>query len=107
MRSEHPLGKAIVAHGLKAGMAPPEPDRFDYAPGYGVTALIGNSTIIAGSRALMIEHQIELPKDSPMAGSEIFVARDGILLGTIELGDIVRREAKQAVDRLNRLGGPC
>ncbi|HEV3456811.1 MAG TPA: HAD-IC family P-type ATPase, partial [Thermoanaerobaculia bacterium] len=37
-RSEHPLGKAIVEAADRAGLAPAEPESFDYTPGRGVVA---------------------------------------------------------------------
>ena len=41
MRSEHPLGKAIVARAIARQRSIREPDRFDYTPGLGITARVG------------------------------------------------------------------
>ena len=51
MRSEHPLGKAIVAYASGGGSPLKEPERFDYAPGKGITSVINGSTVIVGNRA--------------------------------------------------------
>src|SRR5699024_4903388 len=39
-----------------------------------------------------------------LAGSAVYVARDGRLLGSIAVADTVRPEAKQAVEALQRMG---
>jgi len=98
MRSEHPLGKAIVAHAASQRVAVHEPQQFDYTPGRGITAMVDGSTILAGNRAIMLDHRIELPVDaghSIEAGSQVFVARDGRFVGTVVVGDTVRPEAKR------------
>ena len=61
MRSEHPLGKAIVAYASSRGYSLKEPERFDYAPGKGITSVINGSTVIVGNRALMAEHRVDVP----------------------------------------------
>src|ERR1700731_663950 len=40
LRSEHPLGKAIVAYVRGLGHPILEPERFDYTPGRGITAVV-------------------------------------------------------------------
>ena len=107
MRSEHPLGKAIVARALAAGLPVHEPERFDYTPGRGISAVVDGSTILVGNSALMSEYRIDLPQSLPPAadaGSQVFVARDGRFLGTVVVGDTVRPEAKRAIEALDRLG---
>src|ERR1700730_6394115 len=41
MRSEHPLGKAIVDFARATNRSRREPERFDYVPGSGITAVVG------------------------------------------------------------------
>ncbi len=107
MRSEHPLGRAIVEYAARAGIKAAEPERFDYTPGRGIEARVNGSTTIAGNRALMSEHRIEVPESlvtAAGAGSPVFVARDGRLLGIIAIGDTIRPEAKRAIEAFNRMG---
>jgi len=107
IRSEHPLGKAIVAYALAAGLAVREPERFDYTPGRGIAAIVRGSTILVGNHALITEHRIELSQiasPSAEAGSQVFVARDGRFLGTIVISDTLRPEAKRAIEAFDRMG---
>ena len=49
-RSEHPLGRAIVAAATEhAGAAPKDPTSFAMVPGRGVVAEVGGRTVYAGS----------------------------------------------------------
>jgi heavy metal translocating P-type ATPase len=107
LRSEHPLGKSIVEY--VRGLARPirEPEGFDYTPGRGITALVGGVTVLVGNRALMQERGVDLPASlshDQEAASDVFVARDGQILGVIAVADTVRPEAKEAIDALNKMG---
>jgi Cu+-exporting ATPase len=107
MRSEHPLGKAIINLALAKNRSLHEPERFDYVPGRGITALVDGVTILVGNRGLLSDHSIEVPGNFAASGdtsSEVFVARDGRLLGAIVVADTVRPEAKRAIEVLNRIG---
>ena len=107
LRSEHPLGRAIVAYARAQGRSIREPERFDYTPGRGISALVDGTTILVGNRALLIGRGIAVPRtlgSREKAASEILVARDGRLLGAIVVADSVRPEAKPAVEALARMG---
>jgi Cd2+/Zn2+-exporting ATPase/Cu+-exporting ATPase len=106
LRSEHPLGRAIVAYARAQGRGICEPERFDYTPGRGISALVDGTTILVGNRALLIERGVSVPRtlgSQEEAASEILVARDDRLLGAIVVADGVRPEAKPAVEALARM----
>jgi P-type Cu+ transporter len=107
MRSEHPLGKAIINLATAKNRSPREPECFDYVPGRGITAMVDGVAILVGNRALLSGHSIEVPGNFAAGGdtsSEVFVARDGRLLGAIVVADTVRPEAKRAIEALNIMG---
>jgi Cd2+/Zn2+-exporting ATPase/Cu+-exporting ATPase len=107
MRSEHPLGKAITNFALAKNRFLREPKRFDYVPGRGITAVVDGVTVLVGNRGLLTDHAIEVPRDLAEradTSSEVFVARDGRLLGAILIADTVRPEARGAIEALNRMG---
>jgi Cd2+/Zn2+-exporting ATPase/Cu+-exporting ATPase len=106
LRSEHPLSKAIVAYVRGQGRLIREPDRFDYAPGRGITALVDGVVVLVGNAALMQDRGITVPSSlchDHEAASDVFVARDGQVLGLIAISDTVRHEAREAIDALNKI----
>ena len=107
LRSEHPLGKTIVAYAQAQGLRPTEPSYFDYTPGRGVDATVDGETVLVGNLALMHERAVTVPagllSGYPEA-SEVYVARSGNLLGAIVIADTVRPEARQAVGAIHALG---
>jgi Cu+-exporting ATPase len=107
LRSEHPLGQAIVAYAKLQGRALAEPEHFAYTPGRGITAAVAGTTILVGNRALLSDRGVELPAMAPDgidAGTEIYVAQDGQPLGMISVADRVRPEAKRAIELLEKMG---
>jgi P-type Cu+ transporter len=107
MRSEHPLGKAIVTHAGARHCTIREPQRFDYTPGLGITAIVESATILVGNRSLLKEKGVEAPAPDARefgSASQVFVARDGQLLGTITIADPVRPEARAAISSLRHMG---
>lgn len=106
-RSEHPLGKTIVAHARTQGRAIAEPERFGYTPGRGIDAVVAGEQVLVGNLALMCDYGIAVPDDllayHPEA-SEVFVARGGALLGAIAIADRVRPEARAAIAAIHAMG---
>jgi Cd2+/Zn2+-exporting ATPase/Cu+-exporting ATPase len=107
LRSEHPLGLAIVGRARAEGRGLDEPERFRYTPGRGVRAVVGGADVLAGNRALLGEAGIQIPDrlvPEAHGASEVLVARDGMLLGAILVADAVRPEARRAVQAVHGLG---
>ena len=106
LRSEHPLGKTIVAYAQSMGRGVAEPEHFAYTPGRGIMAQIGGSTVLVGNLLWMKEKKIAVPSSLGHGGeatSEVYVARDGVLLGAVAVADTVRPEAKRAIEALNSM----
>ena len=76
-RSEHPLGRAIVAYARARDGPISEPERFAYIPGEGISATVDDNSILVGNRSLMASQNIEVPEALAAAfdsASEIYVA---------------------------------
>ena len=107
LRSEHPVGKTIVAHARALGHALQEPERFGYTPGLGIDAALGGQLVLVGNQALMRAHGIAVPPQllaEHRQASQVFVARDGQLLGAIVVADTVRPEAADAIKAIHTMG---
>jgi len=107
LRSEHPLGKTIVAYARALGCPVREPERFGYTPGLGIDAVLGGERVLVGNQALMRARDIVVPAGllarHPEA-SEVLVARGAKLLGAIAIADTVRPEAADAVGAIHTMG---
>jgi len=109
--SEHPLARAVVEEAFKRGIALPEVQGFEAVPGQGVTARLGEARLIAGSPTFLATEAVDLANygeriDELEANglTVIGVARDGVLLGLLALGDALRPDAQETVRHLHALG---
>lgn len=107
LRSEHPLGKAILAYARSQGRPVTEPEHFAYTPGRGIAAQVSGTSVLVGNKAWMEDKNVAFPAtlfDGVGAASEVFVARDRRLLGAVAVADTVRPEAKRAIEALHAMG---
>lgn len=104
--SEHPLGKAILAKAMEAGIAILRPEHFEYTPGKGIVCSLDGQQIVVGNRTLFAEKCIEIPEvgTNSKDSSEILVAQNSRLLGSLKIADVLRSEAIEAVDQLRAMG---
>lgn len=102
--SEHPLGKAIIAKARESAVEPAPASGFFYRPGRGITARDAGGAIHVGNAAWLEENGVsDVPSDVDANSTRVLVAREGRLLGAIELDDRVRPEARRAVERLRAM----
>ncbi len=111
MRSEHPLGKAIVSHAKSQNIRLTEADGFRMIPGKGVQATIGGVSVLCGSNLYLRENKISISsriKSSleilyEQGKASILVAQSGVCTGIIALSDTLRPTAKDMVEQLKQM----
>lgn len=113
LRSEHPLGKAIVrCFKDKAPAAPPDPDEFRMLPGRGVSAIVNTRQILAGNPELLSENGIALPDAVRQRANlyreegctVIYLSADGECAGFLALSDTLREDAADTIDGVKAAG---
>jgi len=113
LRSEHPLGKAVVEHYVREYGAPPEePTQFSLLAGRGVQATVAGRTLLAGNEGLFALREILLPEPLVEKAARlraegctvIYVAEDGQAAGLVALSDTLRPDAAQTVRRIHETG---
>ncbi len=112
LRSEHPLGKAVVQGFQERGGRPPEPLEFRMLPGRGVAAQLPAGRVLAGNLALLEEQGVALPQTLPEAAQAhlergctlIYLALDGRFAGFLALADTLRESAAQTIAGLEQAG---
>lgn len=108
IKSEHPLGRAIVAGAKEKNIPLTEPDSFKMDTGKGVCAEVSGRVIMCGSEKYLEDHGIIpdidirniLEKLCSEGKAVVIVAQDGICIGVIALSDVLRPQAKEMVSRL-------
>ena len=101
--SEHPLGRAIVAHAQGLAIALEEPSRFLAVAGQGVEARVDGHAVTLGS----FSGPRDLPEMERLAAAgktAVTVCADGLPVGVIGIADTVKPEAAAAVHRLHEMG---
>lgn len=71
--------------------------------GRGIQALWDGKKVLAGSRNLLLENNIEC-LDSAVNGTAVYVAEDGQCVGVIQISDRLREDSRQAVSGLRAQG---
>ena len=118
LRSEHPLGKAVVrccrerCAALAADQPIPDPQQFRMIPGRGVQALTEGLSVLAGNRELLEENGVIIPPQALGRAEQlrgegctlIFTAVDGRFAGLLALSDQLRESAAETIRSLKQTG---
>ncbi len=108
--SEHLLSDAIVAYAMEKGIAEKKVDSFEAVVGHGVSAVIDGKKVLVGNERLMKEQKAELLFEdtveilSKEGKTSVLVAIDGKVAGCIAMRDSIKKESKETIDALNKLG---
>ena len=113
LRSEHPLGKAVVRCYRKISEKEiPSAESFQMLPGRGVRANIGGREVLAGNMELL-DAQGAVIKSSAYDAAErylyegctiIYLSIDGVLAGLLALADTLRPESAKMIAQIKRIG---
>jgi Cu+-exporting ATPase len=109
-KSEHPLGKALVAHGEAEGIHIAQASQVRAIYGQGLSGDVGGQAVAVGNERLALalganpSHVEALSARLGSSGTLAFVMVDGKLVGALRLSDKVRPEAKAAIADLHRRG---
>ncbi len=109
--SEHIIGKGIVKAADERHIALNKVKNFKALPGLGVMGTYGKESYIAGSYRYVLEQKLRVPvkfaaklKLAAKEGkTEVYVVRNGRVIGAIALADVIRDEAKFAIESLRQL----
>ena len=110
--SEHPLGRAIVAHAKEKGVAVRPVTSFKNLRGMGVEAVIESETVNVGSSTLLEERGASIPSEHEEkvrahereGKTVIHVLKDNEWVGAVALADVIRPESREAVGVLKKMG---
>ena len=113
--SEHPLASAIVEKAQEEGLAIPEVEKFESVPGRGVRGIVRGAKYLAGNFAFIQEnHKLEQEIERKWKGvlkatakegkTPLIFMKDGKLAGIISVADMVRKDSKAAIEKMQVSG---
>lgn len=109
--SEHPIGKAVVQAAQERGLDIATPSQFKAVTGHGITAQVGENSVIIGNLSLIQQQGIptkrfeaEAEHLQTEAKTVLWVAVDGHVVGLLAVADTLKPEAQAAVSELYELG---
>ncbi len=110
-KSEHPLGKAIVASAKSKDLTLAQADNFKMTAGRGVCAKIGGKKLFCGNEAYLKENGFLIPNNAleqiaklRLQGKAlVLVADENTICGAIALSDVLKPNAQSVINRLKQM----
>lgn len=110
-KSEHPLGKAIVAYARAKEVPLVESTAFRMTTGKGIFAEVDHRSLLCGNEKFLTENGVSIDNQVQSAlerlrtqgKASILVAEGQKCIGVIALSDVLRPEAKDMVSRLSAM----
>ena len=110
-KSEHPLAKAIMKKAAEKGISFEEAIGFKALLGNGVSATVGEKTVLGGSLKYMesklpLSERIKAKADelAEQGKTPLVFSCDGRVFGIIAVADTIKEDSRQAVEELRLMG---
>lgn len=111
LKSEHPLGKAIVAFAKQKNVELFDSDNFKMTAGKGISAAINGKAVVCGNESFLASNGVDFEQNSMTklkqlrfeGKASILVAVNGKFVGIIALSDVIRPEARDMITKLKEM----
>ncbi len=103
--SNHPIAKSIVAH-YKQPLDQNALMSFEEVGGHGIVAQTQDGKWVVGNKKLMELNGIS-PLDVHSPYTLVYVALDGICIGAIDIRDQEKSDARETIEKLQKMGITC
>ena len=109
IKSEHPLSQALVEYAKNNGAKEVEVEKFSSIDGIGISGEIGNDFFFIGNLKGLDEKKVQsLIKEfedlSSQGATYLVVAKNGNVLATVGVLDVIRPDSKEAIENLKKRG---
>lgn len=110
--SEHPIAQGIVNYAVNNGAKLYDPEEFKAIPGRGIEGKVNGLRVKVVSPNYLKELGIEISderiaKIAQQGKTLVFVVVNDKVAGAIALADIIRKESREAVEKLKAAGIKC
>lgn len=101
--SNHPIAVSIMEYCKNKNIEPLKCDKYEEISGMGIKAECEGKIILAGNEKLMNKYNIPY-KQNKNIGSVVYIACDGIFIGSINVSDIIKEDSFKAINKLKNVG---
>lgn len=99
--STHPIAKSIMEAAKEENISYKTAESAKEIAGHGSVIKLGGSEVLAGNKKLMNQYHIAGEyKETTSYGTEVFLAKDGVLIGAVVIADTLKDDAKSAIASL-------
>ena len=99
--STHPIAKSIMEAAKEENISYKTAESAKEIAGHGSVIKLDGSEVLAGNKKLMNQYHIAGEyKETTSYGTEVFLAKDGVLIGTVVIADTLKDDAKSAIASL-------
>lgn len=99
--STHPIAKSIMEAAKEENISYKTAESAKEIAGHGSVIKIDGSEVLAGNKKLMNQYHIAGEyKETTSYGTEVFLAKDGVLIGAVVIADTLKDDAKSAIASL-------
>jgi Cu2+-exporting ATPase/Cu+-exporting ATPase len=108
-KSEHPIAHAIISYAETKSISLPTVQSFEALKGKGLKGTIdgveyfaGNAKVVSDLHLAVDAHMLE--KETKSGKTPVFLTTKGKVLALVMVADTLKENAKEAIDRLHKLG---
>ena len=99
--STHPIAKSIMEAAKEENISYKTAESAKEIAGHGSVIKLDGSEVLAGNKKLMNQyHIVGEYKETTSYGTEVFLAKDGVLIGAVVIADTLKDDAKSAIASL-------
>ncbi len=103
--STHPIAVSIVGAARERKVPEKQAEKITELSGHGILAVIDGQQVLCGNTKLMKEQGVDCSRyENKGYGTEVLLAIDGIYAGHLVIADTVKKDAKAAIEKLNKHG---
>nr|MDO8081508.1 cation-translocating P-type ATPase [Candidatus Freyarchaeota archaeon] len=111
-RSEHPMAIAIMKKAERHGIEVPTPDKSEIIRGEGIIVNSNGQRIILGNKKLMKNNNVQISREvnkymrekEEEGKTALLISHDNHVCGVITVADTPRKNAKETIAELKKLG---
>lgn len=109
--SDHPVSKSLKNFHTCENCGKLTVEEAEEISGHGIKCIVDGKKVLAGNKKLMVLEKVrgfdeKTESEKNEAGSVVYVAVDGVFAGKIIVSDVVKENAKSAIEKIHNVGIP-